>query len=165
VISTDFTGGVSTETYDLAANGFDGKTVESITFANTGDAGGYGVFGLSGVLAGSGGFVGDPDADLDGNGVADLVDHALTDNGSLESAITGGTLTYQFTRKLAADDVTILLQVSDDLEIWTDAASIFNSPTSTLVEPGGEQLIYSASMLSLPNTSFFVRLQVTLNSP
>jgi hypothetical protein len=42
-----FDGTVGIVTYDLAANGFDGKTVESITF--TSDADGYGVFGLSGV--------------------------------------------------------------------------------------------------------------------
>lgn len=51
--SAGFDGSVGTVTYDLAANGFAGKSIESITFANvgTGSSAGYGyvVYAVSGI--------------------------------------------------------------------------------------------------------------------
>jgi hypothetical protein len=85
-------GGMSTVTYDLAANGFDGKTVESITFVNTGLVAGHGVFGLSGVAGGGGGFDFDPDP-ADGSTVSidrtDPMTWVLPDpNDSINGTVT-----------------------------------------------------------------------------
>ncbi len=110
-------------------------------------------------------FAGDPDADLDHNGIPDLVDHALTGSGTPFLTLAGNILTFEFTRNLAADDVRIMVQISEDLQTWSDGSSIFNSPTSSYREPDGEHLSYNVSTLAFPGNQMFVRLQVTQSNP
>jgi hypothetical protein len=66
-------------------------------------------------------FVGDPDADPDGNGLGALLEHAL--GSSLPPMViqvdpATGTATMSFTRNLSADNIAFRIEVSTDLLVW-----------------------------------------------
>ncbi|MFT5857297.1 MAG: hypothetical protein ACI8XO_004557, partial [Verrucomicrobiales bacterium] len=107
-------------------------------------------------------FVGDPNADLDNNGIPDLVDHALIDGGL--PILDGGAATvgFEFGRDLAADDVSVGFQISTDLSTWTDGTGLFSEMEPTYLGAGGQQMRYEAQRTELPAERFFIRLQVTL---
>lgn len=107
-------------------------------------------------------FVGDPNADLDNNGVRDLVDHALTGNGLPILSLSGTTVGFEFDRDLAADDVILGIQISTDLSTWTDGSGLFSELEPVYLGTGGQRIRYEAQRMELPAERFFIRLQVTL---
>ncbi len=107
-------------------------------------------------------FVGDPNADLDNNGVPDLVDHALTGDGLPILSFSGTTVGLEYDRDLAADDVIVEIQVSTDLSTWTDGSGLFSELEPIYLGAGGQRMRYEAQRTALPAGRFFIRLQVTL---
>ena len=107
-------------------------------------------------------FVGDPNADLDNNGVRDLVDHALLGDGLQILTFSGSTVGFEFNRDLAADDVVVGLQVSTDLSNWTNGSELFSALDPIYLGTGGQRIRYEAQSSELPAERFFIRLQVVL---
>lgn len=107
-------------------------------------------------------FTGDPNADLDGNGVPDLADHALADGGELASRISGDNIVLEYTREIAADDVIASLQLSTDLSNWTDGASTFTLQSSQHLGTGGLLVRFEAPLSPLPAQPTFARLNFQL---
>lgn len=74
----------------------------------------------------------DPEADVNGNGLPDLIDYATgaTSRPTLTTTSTQAKLTFR--RSLIADGVTIIVQVSDDLVNWDDGSTYsYGSGTSS----------------------------------
>jgi hypothetical protein len=107
-------------------------------------------------------FSGDPNADLDGNGVPDLVDHALADGGTPLIGISGENATFEYIREIAADDVVASLQISTDLSTWTDGSDAFTLRSSQHLGTGGLRLRFEAPMATLPARHSFVRMHFQL---
>jgi hypothetical protein len=121
-------------------------------------------------------FSGDPEVDLDGDGLNALLEYAFGsvagDSGfSQESMVSVGsgvfeggeefaTITYR--RNLAADDVTIKVQVSQDLETWVDDAVDFvqSSPNGD----GTELVTFKAENTIQTIPAQFIRIKVTLRT-
>lgn len=103
-------------------------------------------------------FTGDPDADLDGNGVPDLIDHALADGGAPAISLIGDIVRFEFILDLAADDVIAELQVSTDLVNWTDGSSVFPVQTSQHLGTGGLHKVFEAPNSALTDDRLFVRI-------
>ncbi len=107
-------------------------------------------------------FVGDPNADLDNNGVPDLVDHALIGDGLPILGFSGATVGFEYGRDLAADDVIVGFQISTDLSTWTDGSGLFSELEPIYLGAGGQRMRYEAQKTELPEGRFFIRLQVRL---
>lgn len=108
-------------------------------------------------------FAGDPNADLDSNGIPDLVDHALIGGGLPSLSVGTETVGFSFGRNLAADDVSVAIEISTDLSTWSENASIFAELEPVYLGAGGQQVRYEAQRAELPARRFFIRLQVTEN--
>ena len=83
--------------------------------------------GAPGASDASGGFTGDPHADLDGNGQGDFLDYGLAGSSPPMTVVTdlvAGTATMTFLRNLAADDVIFDFVTSTDLTLWTPGGAI-----------------------------------------
>ena len=107
-------------------------------------------------------FVGDPNADLDNNGVPDLVDHALIGDGLPILGFSGTTVGFGYDRDLAAEDVIVGFQISSDMSTWTDGSGLFSELEPIYRGAGGQRMRYEAQRTTLPAERFFIRLQVTL---
>jgi len=107
-------------------------------------------------------FVGDPNADLDNNGVPDLIDHAIFEGGLPTISLDAATVGFEFDRNLAADDVSVGFEISTDLSTWMDGTSIFTEIEPTYLGAGGQRTRYAVPRTELPDTRFFVRLKVVL---
>jgi hypothetical protein len=73
-------------------------------------------------------FTGDPQADIDGNGQADLLDYALrSTSASVESVDVSGIVqdyaVVRIVRNIAAEDVNVAVEISTNLENWTAAGA------------------------------------------
>ncbi len=110
------------------------------------------------------GFSGDPNADLDGNGLADLVDHFLAGEASPRLIVDENGIRFEFSRDLAADDVTFEIEISTDLAEWTDGSGLFQLSESVFTGQGAETLSFSAGPSAGLEDRLFVRLKVLLNS-
>lgn len=119
-------------------------------------------------------FTGDPNADLDGDGLNALLEHAFGtidgDGGaSPEAAISTGTalfegdtvesLTMSFRRNIAAEDIVISVEVSPDLVDWDDMETEFVSATSN--GDGTEMVTYRSTSNIAITTREFIRLKVS----
>lgn len=107
-------------------------------------------------------FSGDPNADLNRNGVPDLVDHSLTEDGSPTIKITEDTITYAFTLKIEADDISPHLEISPDLLNWTDDASVFTPLPPVYLGTGGLLMRFAAPRSALPAPPYFLRVNFQL---
>lgn len=102
-------------------------------------------------------FSGQPDEDLDGDGLSALLEHALGTSDLSSNAspltLTEGTLT--FPKNLAADDIRVIVESSSDLLTWQDNATLvdqFHNSDGTMTESW-----------SLPAASrLFTRLKIEL---
>ena len=119
-------------------------------------------------------FTGDPNVDLDGDGLIRLLEYALGstegDSGfSSESLVSIGreifdggiefaTMTHR--RNLAADDVEIKVQTSSDLEIWEDGKVVFVGAVPN--GDGTEDVTFRAEDSSQTIPAQFIRVKVTL---
>ncbi len=65
----------------------------------------------------------DPNADSNGNGSPDGIDYATGSEPSLAGVVANGQFQVTFHRLAAADGITLVVQVSDDLKTWTDGSS------------------------------------------
>jgi hypothetical protein len=83
--------------------------------------------GAPGASDASGGFTGDPHADLDGNGQEDFLDYGLAGSSPPMTVVFdpgAGTGTMTFLRNLAADDVIFEFVTSTDLSLWAPGGAI-----------------------------------------
>ena len=104
-------------------------------------------------------FTGTADADLDGNGIPDLIDHALFNGSAPQLVAADGSVSFQFDQDLAADDVNIEIQMSTNLLFWEDAGTTFSEREPIYLGNGGQQIRFEAPVDSLPER-IFVRLRV-----
>ncbi len=81
------------------------------------------------------GFSGDPHADLDLNGRADLLDHAIP-GGRIELVRQDGAFWLFYDRRIAADDVVCRPEYSGDLYGWTPMTAATHR-ASGMILPGG----------------------------
>ena len=106
-------------------------------------------------------FTGDPDADDNGNGLSNFLEHALGADPppmevSANPSVPGGLL-FTFQRNLAADDVTIEIEASEDLSAWSDGAATLVSSISQ--GDGNAMETWAAGPVSSGNARLFVRLK------
>lgn len=106
-------------------------------------------------------FSGDPYADDNGNGIANMVEYAASSNlipGTLASG-PDTFFTLSFTRNLSADDVMIIVEGSDDLLNWSSSPL----PVSETYHGNGTSSVTWRSSSPIGNLAPipFLRLRVT----
>ncbi|HUF63482.1 MAG TPA: CotH kinase family protein [Verrucomicrobiales bacterium] len=110
-------------------------------------------------------FHGEPLADRDNNGIADLVDHALGQAPGLRlrswpnPAAAGTVHTFSFRRRLAADDATVVLEISDDNQTWRLAGPDWVLRHEEPLADGAVLTTYTQEVLA-PSPSLFLRLRI-----
>ena len=105
-------------------------------------------------------FSGDPNGDLNGNGIPDLIDYALGDGGSV--TLTSNSLSFH--RALGADDINLIIESSVDLSTWVDASSFLKNRELSYPENGIEQVDYTLSPTT-PSEKWFIRIRAKTISP
>lgn len=116
-------------------------------------------------------FSGTAGADTDGNGIDDLLDHAIGhspgETGGLPIiTISGGTLTVSYRENLAADDTQLTAFWSDDLLSWRPLSEDFELLSSLTGASGLRTLTFQSLPANLPiGTKGFVRLRALLEGP
>ena len=115
-------------------------------------------------------FSGNPDDDLDEDGLPALLEHAIGTSDSDPSAdpLTISTaddrLTVTVQKNQGADDVTLALEMSTDLVVWSDPPAEFAMISSTNNGDGTATLVYQSTpafFASEPRR--FLRLSAALN--
>ncbi|MGC6427699.1 MAG: lamin tail domain-containing protein [Akkermansiaceae bacterium] len=115
-------------------------------------------------------FTGTATNDLDNDGLNALLEYALGSSEftpspeafpdvSLTSDGTNDYLTISFTRNLAADDISIVVQVSSDLNVWDDLGTTLLSVTPN--GDGTETVTYRSLTLTSAEPKEFIRLSVS----
>jgi len=99
-------------------------------------------------------FTGDPNSDLDGNGVPDLIDHAT---GGPGLQFVGGEILVS--RNLGADDVSLMTECSTDLSEWKPLEAHFEWLSETQ-QNGVAENRYDASPAAQSPSRFFFRTRV-----
>jgi hypothetical protein len=112
-------------------------------------------------------FTGQPEADRDGNGMADLLDYAF--GGTLigqtmvpvGSVSASGLFQYSFRRNVGADDLAFVVRVSLDLVNWQTADQVGAVPSRTRVgQPPG--IAWETWTIPLPAAGQrFVQVQIS----
>jgi hypothetical protein len=105
-------------------------------------------------------FSGQPNGDLNGNGIPDLIDYALGEGGL--TSMSGDTFTYR--RRLGADDVSLEIEASSDLNSWIEASSVLIEQSRTNLGDGTE-LVELALSPVVTDTRWFFRIRAILNLP
>ena len=115
-------------------------------------------------------FSGTPTDDHDGDGLNALLEYAFGTSDSVVSpdahpAVsltpdgTNDSLSITFQRSIAADDVTIAVQVSPDLDTWSELGTTLVSTTPN--GDGTEMVTYRSLTLTSAEPKEFIRLSVT----
>jgi hypothetical protein len=113
-------------------------------------------------------FPGTAGADLDANGIDDLLDYAIGhspgDNVGLPVlALHNGIVTLTYTQNLAADDVLLTAECSTDLTNWQALGDKFELAALTLNGGGRRTVVYTSIPANFdPGDWLFVRLRATL---
>ena len=120
-------------------------------------------------------FSGDPSADLDANGITDLIDYVLGNNLSLPAASpTASTARFEpdgapaeyavftYRRNLAADDATEVVELSTDLVEWGSGDAHALPVSSTDNGDGTNTVIWRSADPIEPGVRLFLRLRATL---
>ena len=127
-----------------------------------GEAGNWRLSSLPGGNAGESDanlFAGDPMGDNDGDGLSNLMNHALGGSGAALAPIFSmgnGVITFSHTRNLAADDVEFEIEFSTDLVSWTSAGAVPVSETAI----GDENSLMTWEIDAGVEGRGFVRLRV-----
>ncbi len=112
-------------------------------------------------------FVGDPDADPDGNGLGALLEHALGNSlppVAVQVDPTTGTATMSFTRNLSADDIAFSIEVSTDLLVWGPGGAERLSSSDNGDGTATESWIIPDIQFD-PGQSWFMRLRLDQRLP
>ena len=107
-------------------------------------------------------FSGDPNADLDGDGLEDFMNHALGVGASVPGirVADDGNIEFEYARNLAADDVDLLIEVSTNLIDWNPAAGILSFLSESLPIDGVETVVYrSSASVGVGSAPLFIRLR------
>ncbi len=111
-------------------------------------------------------FSGTAGADIDTNGVDDLLDYALGhgpgDTGGLPAvSFAGALLSVSYTQNLAADDASLAASWSTDLVTWSPLGDSFDLAALDPAGPGRQTVTFvSDPSRFVPGPRFFVRLEV-----
>ena len=112
-------------------------------------------------------FVGDPDADDDGDGLDALLEYAFGSSDLIPGLspvvttfISAGEFEVTFSRNLPAEDVVIEIELSDNLVDWSPAGA--GTALIGWVDEGGGIRHEIWSILEVPSTQRFVRLSVRM---
>lgn len=108
-------------------------------------------------------FSGDPNADLNSNGMPDLVDHALLGGSLPVLTVSGNTITFEFVANLSADDAGLSIEISTDLTTWNDGATLFSLTQSEYTGNGGQKMTFQADASGISEPLFFVRLRAVMH--
>ncbi|MCF7674791.1 MAG: lamin tail domain-containing protein, partial [Akkermansiaceae bacterium] len=109
-------------------------------------------------------FAGEPNGDTNGNGVPDLVDHAVADDGQLRFTMSPDIATLEFVLNLAADDVVVGIEISTNLQTWHDGSDLFARMDLQYQGGGRQRVRYHADRAVLPHEKLFIRLMVRLKA-
>lgn len=116
-------------------------------------------------------FGGTPGEDLDGNGIDDLLDHAIghapgENDGMPVFTLSGNTVLISFQENLSADDTQLEAFWSEDLESWQALTSAFELLSVTPDGQGKQRVVYRSLATDLPpGDRGFVRLRAIIQSP
>jgi hypothetical protein len=106
-------------------------------------------------------FTGDPLADTNANGRADLLDYAFGSGTAILTPGAMGSSSFKFSRVLGADGAVIGIEVSPDMVTWTDLGT--SPPLMERTVSGMEEILTYAISDSLGGDGkIFVRLYATL---
>jgi len=115
-------------------------------------------------------FTGDPNADLDSDGMSALLEHALGTDDTVPTRpdeiyeLTGppNNLTFLVQRNLGVDDAIVTLQTSTDLQIWISADALLELSNEENLGNGKARYTWSLQDSADPSTQLFVRIRVEL---
>jgi hypothetical protein len=117
-------------------------------------------------------FTGDPDADDDGDGMSAFLEYALGSSDSIAggnpigfTADPSSGLTFSHARNLAADDATLELEISSDLQAWLPATGVFVHDSESSNGDGTSTVNYLYIPQMPADTKLFVRLSATMLTP
>ncbi len=102
-------------------------------------------------------FTGDPLADTDANGVADLIDYALGDASAISLSGAGR---FSYRRVIGTDDVDIRIESSTDLASWSEASPLLGEAQREYLGNGTELVVFQIIGDDLPEKARFLRLSV-----
>jgi hypothetical protein len=117
-------------------------------------------------------FTGEPNADLDSDGMTALLEYALgTDDSAHNQAnnlydLTGpqNKLTFVSQRNLSADDTIVALQASSDLQTWVSADGLLELSKEENLGNGNARFTWSLLPSAETGNQLFVRLKVELRT-
>jgi hypothetical protein len=117
-------------------------------------------------------FTGEPNADLDSDGMTALLEYALgTDDSAHNQAnnlydLTGpqNKLTFVSQRNLSADDTIVALQTSSDLQTWVSADGLLELSKEENLGNGNARFTWSLLPSAETGNQLFVRLKVELRT-
>ena len=112
-------------------------------------------------------FTGIPGADLDRNGIDDLLDYALGHSPGSADGLpvpdsSGGRFSVSYTRKLGADDVAATPEFSTDLASWSAVDEAFTLVGITPMGSGRERVVMELSPSPATPQEIFFRLKTSL---
>jgi hypothetical protein len=112
-------------------------------------------------------FSGIPGADLDRNGIDDLLDYALGNSPGSADGLpmpdsSGGRFSVSYTRKLGADDVAATPEFSTDLANWSAVDDVFTLVGITPIGSGRERVVMELSQSLATPEGIFFRLKTSL---
>ncbi len=115
-------------------------------------------------------FPGDPNADLDSDGISALLEYALGTDDTIPNQASDlyhlsgslNSLTFVAQRSLSADDAIIIMETSTDLETWVSSDSLFEISNQENLGNGNARYTWSLQSEAAPDVRFFVRLRVEL---
>jgi len=94
-----------------------------------------------------------------GNPATDLLEYALGDPKAIGIRVIDGVLRFEFPRVLGADDVTVTVELSDDLKTWRAGEAVFLDQSNRTRNTA----IMSWGFYTQGNGRHYARLVVSLN--
>jgi hypothetical protein len=105
-------------------------------------------------------FSGNPDIDLDADGLNAFAEHALgfseADPNDASTALRITPESFTFPRNLLADDVRIIPQISDDLITWQDGSTLLKYLSSSVIN----SVEWTTVQLVEDKTKYYGRLKI-----